>query len=64
MRVYNFSSGPAKLPEEVLQQCSEEMLAWHGKGYSMRASIYYNAMPVGGARALVDFMQDFGRRHG
>ena len=35
MRVYNFSSGPAKLPEEVLQQASEEMLSWHGKGYSI-----------------------------
>ena len=35
MRVYNFSSGPAKLPEEVLQQASEEMLSWHGRGYSI-----------------------------
>jgi phosphoserine aminotransferase len=35
MRVYNFSSGPAKLPEEVLRQASEEMLSWHGKGYSI-----------------------------
>lgn len=29
----------------------------------MRASIY-NAMPVAGVRALVDFMQDFSQRHG
>lgn len=29
----------------------------------MRASIY-NAMPEAGVRALVDFMQDFSRRHG
>jgi predicted RNase H-like HicB family nuclease len=35
MRVYNFSSGPAKLPEEVLQQAGEDMLSWHGKGYSI-----------------------------
>jgi phosphoserine aminotransferase len=35
MRVFNFSSGPAKLPEEVLQQASEEMLSWHGRGYSI-----------------------------
>ena len=35
MRVYNFSSGPAKLPEEVLRQAGEEMLSWHGKGYSI-----------------------------
>jgi phosphoserine aminotransferase len=53
MRVYNFSSGPAKLPEEVLQQASEEMLSWYG-----------NAMPLEGVRTLVDFMQDFERRHG
>jgi phosphoserine aminotransferase len=35
MHVYNFSSGPAKLPDEVLQQASEEMRSWHGKGYSI-----------------------------
>jgi phosphoserine aminotransferase len=35
MRVHNFSSGPAKLPEEVLQQAREEMLSWHGRGYSI-----------------------------
>ena len=29
----------------------------------MRASIY-NAMPVEGVQALVDFMQDFKQRHG
>lgn len=35
MRVYNFSSGPAVLPEEVLQQAAGELLSWHGKGYSI-----------------------------
>jgi phosphoserine aminotransferase len=34
-RVYNFSAGPAMLPEEVLQQASEEMLDWHGSGASI-----------------------------
>jgi phosphoserine aminotransferase len=29
----------------------------------MRASIY-NAMPIEGVRALVEFMQEFERRHG
>jgi Phosphoserine aminotransferase len=29
----------------------------------MRASIY-NAMPLAGVQALVDFMRDFARRHG
>jgi phosphoserine aminotransferase len=35
MPVYNFSSGPAKLPEEVLQQAQAELLSWHGRGYSI-----------------------------
>ena len=35
MRVYNFSAGPAVLPEEVLGQAREEMLDWHGSGMSV-----------------------------
>jgi phosphoserine aminotransferase len=31
-RVYNFSAGPAALPEPVLRQAAEEMLDWHGAG--------------------------------
>ena len=31
-RVYNFSAGPAMLPESVLRQAQEEMLDWHGSG--------------------------------
>ncbi|KON80828.1 3-phosphoserine/phosphohydroxythreonine transaminase [Azoarcus sp. PA01] len=31
-RVYNFSAGPAALPEAVLRQAAEEMLDWHGAG--------------------------------
>ncbi|GAB4348329.1 MAG: 3-phosphoserine/phosphohydroxythreonine transaminase [Gammaproteobacteria bacterium] len=31
-RVYNFSAGPAMLPEEVLQQARDEMLDWRGSG--------------------------------
>jgi phosphoserine aminotransferase len=34
-RVYNFSAGPAVLPEEVLRQAAEEMLDWHGSGMSV-----------------------------
>ena len=34
-RVFNFSAGPAALPEEVLQQAAEEMLDWHGSGQSV-----------------------------
>ena len=31
-RVFNFSAGPAALPEPVLRQAAEEMLDWHGAG--------------------------------
>ncbi|MBX6392808.1 MAG: aminotransferase class V-fold PLP-dependent enzyme, partial [Burkholderiales bacterium] len=34
-RVYNFSPGPAALPEPVLRQAAEEMLDWHGTGMSV-----------------------------
>ncbi len=34
-RIFNFSAGPAVLPEEVLAQASSEMLDWHGAGMSV-----------------------------
>ena len=34
-RVYNFSAGPAVLPEEVLQQAADEMLDYRGTGMSV-----------------------------
>ena len=34
-RVFNFSAGPAVLPEEVLKQAQQEMLDWHGSGMSV-----------------------------
>jgi phosphoserine aminotransferase len=34
-RIYNFSAGPAMLPEEVLQQAREEMLEWRGSGMAV-----------------------------
>ena len=34
-RVYNFSAGPAVLPEEVLREASEEMLDYKGTGMSV-----------------------------
>ncbi|WP_353571150.1 3-phosphoserine/phosphohydroxythreonine transaminase [Candidatus Albibeggiatoa sp. nov. BB20] len=33
-RVYNFSAGPAALPEAVLQRAQQEMLDWQGSGMS------------------------------
>ena len=34
-RVFNFSAGPAALPEPVLRQAALEMLDWHGSGMSV-----------------------------
>ena len=34
-RVYNFSAGPAVLPEEVLKEATEEMLDYRGTGISV-----------------------------
>jgi phosphoserine aminotransferase len=34
-RPYNFSAGPAAMPEEVLQIAASEMLDWHGTGTSV-----------------------------
>lgn len=44
-RVYNFSAGPAVLPEEVLQEAADEMLDYKGCGMSVmemshRSSVY------------------------
>jgi phosphoserine aminotransferase len=35
MRVFNFSPGPATLPEPVLRKAAAEMLDWHGSGMSV-----------------------------
>ncbi len=34
-RPYNFSAGPAAMPEAVLQRAAAEMLDWHGSGMSV-----------------------------
>jgi len=34
-RVFNFSAGPAAIPQEVLEQAQAEMLDWHGSGMSV-----------------------------
>src|SRR5580765_4569817 len=34
-RVFNFSAGPAALPETVLRIAADEMLDWHGSGMSV-----------------------------
>src|SRR2546428_13771089 len=35
MRIFNFSAGPAVLPELVLEIAAGEMLDWHGSGVSV-----------------------------
>ena len=34
-RVFNFSPGPATIPEPVLRQAADELLDWHGTGVSV-----------------------------
>ena len=46
-RVYNFSAGPAVLPEEVLKEAADEMLDFRGSGMSVmemshRSKVYDN----------------------
>ena len=35
MRKWNFSAGPAAIPEEVLKEAQSEMLEWQGSGMSV-----------------------------
>ena len=35
-RVYNFSAGPAVIPESVLKEAAEEMLDYKGRGMSVK----------------------------
>ncbi len=35
VRPFNFSAGPAAMPEAVLRQAASEMLDWHGSGMSV-----------------------------
>lgn len=35
VRPFNFSAGPAALPEDVLREVAAEMLDWHGSGMSV-----------------------------
>ena len=55
-RVYNFSAGPAVLPEEVLKEAADEMLDYRGCGMSVmemshRSKIYDGI--IKGAEALL-----------
>ena len=41
-RVYNFSAGPAVLPEEVLKEAAAEMLDYQGCGMRQQKPISVN----------------------
>lgn len=43
-RVYNFSAGPAVLPEEVLKEAAEEMLDYQGSGMSVMEMSHRSAV--------------------
>jgi phosphoserine aminotransferase len=66
MRTFNFSPGPATLPEPVLQQAASEMLDWQGTGMSVMEmshrgkefiSIYEKAQAD--LRSLLDIPADY-----
>ena len=58
MRVFNFSAGPAALPEPVLRRAAEEMLDWHGSGMSVMEMSHRGKEFTGIAdKAEADFRQ-------
>lgn len=61
-----FRLADARLEKTFLMEAAEHQLtglAGHRSVGGMRAAIY-NAMPLAGVEALVDFLRDFARRHG
>ena len=59
-RVYNFSAGPAVLPEEVLKEAAAEMLDYNGTGMSVmemsHRSKAYEEIIQGAEQDLRDLM--------
>ena len=51
-RVYNFSAGPAVLPEEVLREAADEMLDYQGSGQSVMENTPSPVAPVPSSTAL------------
>jgi phosphoserine aminotransferase len=57
-RVYNFSAGPAALPESVLTQAAAEMLDWQGSGMSVMEMSHRGSEFMGiHAQALADLRE-------
>ena len=59
-RVYNFSAGPAVLPEEVLREAADEMLDYKGTGMSVMEMSHRSAAFKGIIEeAEAEYMEDF-----
>ena len=57
-RAFNFSPGPAALPEPVLRQAAEEMLDWNGSGMSVMEMSHRGKEFMGiQAQAKADFAE-------
>ncbi len=57
-RAYNFSAGPAVLPEPVLAQAAQEMLDWNGSGMSVMEMSHRGKEFMGiHAQAKADFAE-------
>ena len=59
-RVYNFSAGPAVLPEEVLKEAADEMMDYEGSGMSVmemsHRSAVYDSIIKGAEKDLRDIL--------
>ncbi len=59
-RVYNFSAGPAVLPEEVLKEAADEMMDYQGSGMSVmemsHRSAVYDSIIKGAEKDLRDIL--------
>ena len=57
-RAFNFSAGPAALPEEVLKQAAEEMVDWHGSGQSVMEMSHRGKEFIAIAKAAEDDLRE------
>ena len=58
-RVFNFSAGPATLPESVLRLAADEMLDWHGSGMGVMEMSHRGKQFMGiAAEAEADLRSD------
>ena len=46
MRKWNFSAGPAAIPEEVLKETQSELLEWNQSGMSVTVSYTHLTLPT------------------